>query len=845
MLLLIFFTQNSNAVNYEYGYKECYKDLGVAKSVFYDGDDINQQKVIAYKDNQEKNYCSKVLGTEDYSWDSQLCSDRRYIVSDAIGMEKVCRTKFPTWGERFIFTRTGTTNSDLSFNLELAYCDVRNIFAEWAPCDMGFGSRSRTSFSLDEVANYNQGGVKKRIAQHQVCVKRISNGEKIYEEDGGKVWNGKWPVFCAYVNILNCNNYLINSKHALIGCLETPIPDGPGVFNPVKPFGIIAYVDPFTMIEDSVNPSGVTLTGLKRRGSKFDKPKIVLTHGLGQSDYLELTFDYTQASYFSNAAENPSCKTFSDTTTDNLIYCAKPHPTDQSKVCACIKGTDCASDFVIGCAPRPTPEQSGYRIVATYKDFIVDASATPPVTAPSVVPMFVEMTTAGDLIYVNSSNNLAYKGSDNKFYQVDPVTKQRTPNQASGQFIDYKTMQMPNPLPQAREFYKKRVGSGDIYQRDLIKIYGVEFAAMIPKIDSSGKPIYRRISSAYYEPENKRGCTNVSFCEGPTCAPDSVNFSLSRSFFVPEGARDNSLCTNASNPIVYPSKPCDLGTPAHDQAAINILCPGILNERPGGMKICLENFSGWDFISQDDQICANIPATCEEIKEPTAASGFAVWPKMDAGTEMEGECDVSYGFTTAKNIYLTKPLVARPSGVGAPDYDEYKSMYSQWESIQWNHSLSSGSLGVEANSEYIRNYINNFLATKTGKSQAYYDMFPTVGKDELKPKRQCTTSGQSVITNPCVKKQGCPSITKPFTGSGFGVWSSATPFSGSDLYFINLAMGTTTQRLQLGSCQSPYRNSGLTGPMRDCVVVTGSAPFSMTQTYQSVYWADVRYPCIK
>lgn len=844
---------NAYSVNFDYGYIECYKDLGVPKSQFYDSEDrVKESAVISYRDNQEKKYCETVLGTTDYSWTSHLCSDRRYIVNDSIGMEKICRTKFPTWGERFIFTRTGTSNDTLRFNLELAYCDVRSFWLPWAPCGMGYGSRSRTSFSIDEVANYNQGGVLKRIAQHQVCVKRISKGELIYAENGGHAWQGKWPLYCAYVNLaFGCNSYLINSLHALIGCVEAPIPDGPGVFNPVKPFGVVAYVDPFVGIEDSIGLNGISVNGLKKRGSKFEKPMIVLTHGLGASDFLELSFDYTQQSYFTNPAENPSCKTFADTRRDNLTYCAKPNPTDITRICACVKGDDCAKDYFVGCAPRPTPEQSGYRIVAEYRDFITDANANPPVSAPAVTPLFVEMTTSGDLIYVNERNQMAYKRDDGKFYLVNSVSKDRTTQEATGVFSKYKTMQMPSPEPIAREFYRRTVTDQEnntrtTYQRDLINIYGVEFAAMIPKTDSSGKPIYKRISSAYAEPEDRQLCNNVTFCEGENCRPGSANHALARDFYDPEGLRDNSLCN--SIPIVQASRSCAIGTPPHDQRAINVLCPGVLNEPASGIKICLENFSGWDIISENDSICTSVPMTCEAITEPSAASGFAVWPSMRPGTEMEGECDPAYGLTTTKGIFLTKPLMMnQPPSVSITDFYQYQEMYRRWESIQWNHAVSSERQGVEANSEYIKNFINNFLSTRTGRSQEYYDMFPTVGKHEIKPRRKCTQNSQSEITGSCVKKQGCPAITKPFADSGFATWASSTPFSPLDLASIDRNRGNTIEFFRMSSCSSPYRlTAPLNIPQRHCIVEVGPEPYSATQTpYLSAYWGSVYSPCIK
>ena len=850
LVLFILFSSNATAVNYEYGYTECYKDLGAPKSWFYDSDNkINPQAVAAYKDNQEKNYCQSVMGTSNSNWDSPDCNDKRYVISDAIGIEKVCKTKFPTWGERFLFTRTGTTNDELKFNLELAYCDVRNVGAEWQPCDMGFGSRSRVSFDLSEVANYNQGGVIKRVAQHQICVKKIDKDQKIFEDGDGYKWSGKWPVYCAYVNIGNCGNYLINSKHALIGCVEVPLADGPGVMNPVKPFGIVAYVEPSITIEDSINAAGLRLKGLKNRGSKFDKPKIVLTHGLGASDFLDLTFDYTQSSYFNaatnTASENPSCQTFADNSIDATIYCAKPHPIEPDKICACVKGPECASNFFLGCAPRPTPEQSGYRIVADFREFQSPPPFIPQFKGPGVAPLFVELTTAGDLIYVNASNVLAYKGTDGKFYNVNPITRERTATEASGEFKDYKTMTMPNPIPVAGEFYTISSGTSSIYKRDIINIYGVDFAAMIPKIDSNGKPIYRRISSAYAEPANISECTNVSFCEGANCKSGSTNYALARDFFVPEGSRETSLCSS----IVYPSKSCDTPkkTPPHDPEALKILCPGVLKELAGGMKICLENFSGWDLISESDNTCASIPVSCDEVTEPTAGSGFAIWPKMNSSTELEGSCDTGYGLTTFKKITLNKAVVSKPTTVSGADYDEYVQMYNTWSTLAQDQKNKANSAGVEVNQDYLKNYINKFLSTKTGMSQSYFDMFPSIVLEEVKPKRTCSATGQATVTNACVKKQGCPSITKPFADSGYGVIGSPVPFNGGDQMFIDLALNSnsSTSRSFWGTCQAPYKASGGIGPQMKCMIDKGTAPFSMTQTYESIYWIYSGNACTK
>lgn len=661
----------------------------------------------------------------------------RVVTDDAIGIKGVCKDFYPTWGERFKFERTNSDFFKASYEVKRQYCWARNVF--WGGgfqsnmksgktycggCRMNFivckgdgwtppkytswGETYSAKFGFGEVsAGTNGWSVKKPmkkggLAYYNVCLRRYITGEKFLHDPDGTPHSSFQPKVCAYiVNIDSCNSPLLNWGHALIGCVDEPVAPGPGVFNHILIGQSIAYVD-----------EGMTLTDYLGLGSTFDQPVVQLTNGLDGADGNTLDLRYKFPNDTRQIDSKPVCGVFPDG--NNVEYCAQFDSSRPNSICACVK-EECSSNIYIGCAPRPNLEQSKLKIKTEYRLYEDEEGEV----APALGVQIVEVDGSGT--------------------EIQPLSLTKDPL-----FL--------------REYYRQILDPDNILvQRDTIEVYGVKLAAMIPKFVDD-EPEYIRVAT----PAVMQGIDNCyRFAKFP------IDDNRWPKYFVPAGNRnrDNCVCPidieNTFWCTIPPAQQCLNSSQLipHEDEAVDAYCPGYytgFEDVSTPDKICVENDTDFDFITQVDGLCAEFNTSCAVSTYSSPSSGNALFPslELERDTFEEGVCDDATGYEYALDYSVNIDFSNVPQNVTG------ELLRKQFED------------SFKALADLYNSYNMNIPAQEIEVLERVYGGVIKVGEPVLlKPVHRCSGNGLSgVIENGCRLKEGCPSITKPsytFFGSVF------------------------------------------------------------------------------
>lgn len=776
-------------------------------------------------------------------------SDHWFIQKDSIGVRGTCRNQFNTFGARMAIQRTTTDPFTAQYTVSYAYCTLRTF---GGGCDMTVGSwsdKSSKTFEYADVGTFDESTGRKTLGPTWVCLKRYAPGDTMRhksnpDDDTSNVNNSKFTKICAYSVLSNCTTSVTSWQHDWFGCVDVPFMPRPVTYNKVIPSEISPIVDPRVKLEDYTDANGNIVSGYITMGSVFDQPLIKLINAYdGNPEHqLILRYKFPGDTDVRQYNDYPSSGTFTGKT---AVYQAVINPDDPSQVCAC-KQSDCASKIYAGCTQRPTPYQSNLAVVAVYQSQ-TDSSGNTLFDAndleiPTVSPEFAITDAAHQIMYYDQDGTKVY---------IDPVTKNAFKTDASGVAtttpangkITYKKLALPATHMQIREYYAVPSGSYNTYIRDTKKVYGIDFSAMIPTLDASGNPIYKRLD---LYPNRYDRCNIVTF-------PSTPNDSSKPLYFNPGGQRDRTYCACPSAtvcPAPQQDDQCNTGGAIQysDQEALKVYCPGVFEGSEVNIsdKICLVNMSGWDFNSSVDSMCTKIimgcPATELEFK-----NGYVAWPKMDPNTTITGTCDAALGFDmeytrvidpftkaefyTNYSVFYSGPVCTSdtqmlPSGVTcATHYANYMIEYNAFKA-----ALDSAIVGAPDRNlaqEEVRSICFNTMPNFNTMHNKDYSIHTTlVTPIKTAPVRTCT-NGKSTVTHPCKKTLGCVAVGKPVLAFGYIRTNRKT------------ADGTNNTAMINGSCPTGY--TSITTPMQlQCV--NRANPGAPGFYYNVNYWVDATQP---
>ena len=781
---------------------------------------------------------------------------RRETASDSAGTKAQCFDFFPTWGERMKLERLNSDPFETKYLISRQYCWARFVFSgdkqcgapritKWCfiiPCEFSWDppeyecwgdTREKT------VTNFNSGDEFTMVSGFNIV--------KLYKVRpmgafGDRSKNtGKTTKICAYYK----TNFLggwFTDNNSLIGCVDEPLKPVPPTFNFVMPSIDEPYVDQKTPISTLI-----------AKGSRFDQPLAIIKFGDPPIElFLRYKFDGDNFTYNPANLANAQAKVCDKFNNYPATYCAKiPHNRTQ-EVCVCEK-ENCDEDIFIGCLPRPIPADSKSAIVGTYVTKVNEIGEMHP--AISIIAAHTNSN--GEPIILDSEGSEVYQKNGNN-YKLDSLGNQT--NIPAVDPLQYKKLPLPLSPIIIREYVKQQMQDGqsgqiqNIVTRDSASLYGLNFNAIISKIDPSTgelKQLHIRTPQMRW---SKDGCVVTT--------SESSGYST---FYTVTGKRFRDNCcpssiidvgTQIQQCIVPRYLPKCLGSPTStppyvdkgkDAPPQNIeaekaVCPGayegpLLN--PDGSlvdpsnpdRICIVNDSSWN-EAMPKPYCVEMPRPCEEVKIPTSNSGYAIWPKTDQDITQQGICKEEFGFEYARNIEIR--LENSNMNLTSDTRIELDKAKNELSLLQQNAKKENRNIQL---SEFSMSYgIKNALELDSIKKNGV--IISKTGK--LTPTRKCTTNVYATtVQNPCVKTSRCKSITEAAPANG-----NLNVPDASEEYKSNLDTSSgpgnvdkpiSNQSTINGQCISPYQNQGASTPTkRACITdyyMIGSEPYILKQIW--------------
>jgi hypothetical protein len=770
----------------------------------------------------------------------------QYISSDSVGIKEYCKTGFPSSGERFILKRTGTDPFDTLYTVRRSYCWAMNGFDSWScqwPTGPAWGDDYSASFDVSDIKTPDDSVGKKALRSgsglngHYVCLKRYAPGQQMKH---GGTNTTKHNLICGYTVFAlmgdACQSPWGGWNAAYFGCVEEPLKYGPQTYNVSIPAGLMPYVDPNVELEDTKDDRGNLVQGYLSMGSTFDQPLIKIINGYDNAP-LVLRFRYDDDSRFID--NRPICSAFPNQR--NGVYCAKIADSDPSKVCVCEKNL-CNENSFLGCVDRPTPRQSNLAIIAEYIDYPGQEDAG---GAPAVSPAFALTDSNGDVIYYDSKGAAVYFDKDGNAFKRDSSGKP-TSDPAEGRLI-YNKLPMPkNPIPIRENSEQKTQGNKfTFYKKDMGKVYGVEFTAIIPQFLSDKKTIFSRALETPYTRQTTDGCGALALAKDPN-DPNKPRF------YVPAGSRDRTFCAcpEGADPrscAVPPETKCYNGRVEYnDPEAAKIYCPGKFvenSDNAGGGKICLQLSSSWgsqgvSLLSDKDIMCADIPNKCKAVKEPVQTSGFSVWPQQEVGNKALGSCLTEGGFQERME-YTIDPVA--PIERAKFNCSALKTGANCDETYNLVYLPAFKSLTNDLGSMQLAAYSENRNLSKEDIQKLDFNTVGNLHKLAaalLNPARECkANTNQGVVENGCMIKNSCDSISSVNQLNGYAYWVKVRDLNESEKKTASTSEYTFNITME-GTCPAGYKE-GDAKPNRKCLIKyrNGERIFEK--------WQDPVNPCIK
>jgi hypothetical protein len=775
-----------------------------------------------------------------------VLGDKRYHTYDKYGVKEACRNAYVTQNERLILTRTSADPADVKYEVKRSYCAVRNAFRDnscaWGSGDYWGDDYSGTFLPSDVRRLGDKDGMVIlrsngwfKTAGNRVCLKKFYPNEVL--PHGGKN-NFKRNIVCAYVVYAlagsACNSPLNGWSNAFIGCVEEPLNSPPPTYNTVMSSEIAAYVDPDFDVEKYIS----------NYNSTFDQPVIKLLNGMPKHGELILRYqfpgDTRNIDHLQSKGVFPKDK-------NKLVYEARVDPNNPSQVCAC-ESASCDNKIYIGCVARPTPRQSNLKVVAEYIPHSTGA--------PAVTVNFAMTNPQGEIIYYDQDKQRAVLRSDGSAFKADE-NGNPTNKQANGALSYAKLPLSSEPI---REYYIENLQDNKktkFYRRDLVSIYGVQFQAMMPRMQDNTTPTFITIDTPEISEESS-GCPAYRISE------DQGNLEKPQ-FFLPAGERDRTYCecqgTSKGGIGCYNKSPVfcrGSGSTDHEEDAIKVFCPGVLKEPSQVDKsdtICLQNASNWNFTDYKfDKLCTKISADCGPRLEPKVSYGMSTWPKTDIQTETQGSCDSEAGLeTTITYTFEPASLLPRNSICKVED-EACETKYADYVQ-QFITAVSTLNSLQNLSHTFHRNFYADDKQEDDGKEKyddkakvikalgsfkKYHKLVPS--KPVYPPMRSCRLDREhyreySLINYPCMIKNGCDAINKPSYINGFATWGSPRDLTTAELNKRETQSLTEISIPTKGTCAPGYKESG-GSPIRTCNVkfVNG--------TPVGAIWSFVTNPCV-
>ena len=811
---------------------------------------------------------------------------------DEAGVKGQCRDFYPTWGERMKLERLNADPFETQYKMTRQHCWARWVLDSYHRCG---GPRINKwclfipcGFSWDPPAYTCWGDTKIKIADSNfksddefrlfgsfniVVLKRIKPQE-IFPGDLKNT--SKRTKICAYFKT-NFIGSLFTSSKNLIGCVDEPFKPVPPTFNVIMPPTAEPYIDPKLNIKTLI-----------ANGSRFDQPLAVIKFDdpdtlMSSQLFLRYKFPGDNFIYSSTNVANanaPVCGKFKNYP---ITYCAKVPKSSPSQVCVCEKA-DCDNEIFIGCLPRPTPKNSNIAIMGSYTtvtNLLGDQQ-------PAINLFFAYTDNSNNPIIIDNDGDEVYqKNSDNKYYKKDK-TGYNTDNPAKDP-LQYKKLPLPSEPVIIKEYTKELIHNENTGNKSYVitrgsgSAYGITFSAIIPKMDSTGKPKKINVRTpqmrwgidgcvvttqeapgeypTYYVPAGKR--------YRDQCCPSSitdVSIQMQKCTLPPY----QSKCFGSENSSP-PWKDKNLPAPTQDKLAENAACPGSyegpLTNTDGSLKdplhpdqICITNESDWE-DAMPEPFCQKMPLPCQEVKIPTEQSGFAVWLKTDpdsninSGSTQNGICDITFGFDYRRDI-----IVTLNDDVSALPDDNINKINALIEFNKAKDDLTKLKAKAAAENRNIQlaefQMANNMVITPNSNSITKNGVTIT-RTAPLIPIRQCVANIYSTnVQNSCVKADTCVAITSsaPINGNltlpdSSNNYKSAANSNAAIANSSNINNPLTDSSQVIGTCVAPYKQKvDSTGntlyPTRKCITdyyTIGNKVFVLKQIWDN----DVQNRCEK
>lgn len=771
------------------------------------------------------------------------------VSKDDYGIKESCRNKWPSFGERYIMRRVGTDPFSVVYNIERKYCLLRNLTGSKQCLSKLWIDTYTTSFNASEAKPLSNGDVRHIMRNGlglfgaHVCLKQFKPGDVYPHGSLNNTINNK---VCGYlVNTLvsgACTSPFVSWTHALIGCVDVPPNPGPPTFNSVIPASISPFVDPTIGLQDSLDSSGHAIQGYLSMGSTFDQPLIKLLNGSSVGGELLLRY---RDEHFARDIDNiPSSGVFpSEPGSSPTVYYAVIDPSMPDKVCAC-SATGCLVGSYVGCAPRPTPRMSGFKLVAQY----VRGSTAP---YDRVVPIFVKEDKVNRTIYKDGSGALAMEDAAGTIYRLNPEgslsSTLATPPIGYQEVLPYDT----NPESALQEYTAFSNGSWYSYvPYNVFNTFELQFSAVAAALDSEGA-----IMTLGLDTPSSRimtdGCAAYSVAEDQTDANNErrpiLSGARSRDYCVCPESIDSGLCTVAKETACY-----DGTVHLNDADAQKVLCPGQfkgLSRISNQNVICLQLISAWqDAIDPTkDKLCAYYDPPSDDCAAVTSfgvADGMSVWPAVSPGNSTKGSCSATHGVERTLWYFLnpTSPISASnfTCQVGQDCDYQYNSVYlpklqSAGELLlslqKFANALGRNLYGYEV--QRVRDALGDFASLHAVSALA------------LDPIRICDPAkngknARSYVENSCKIQLSCSAISGVSDLNGFATWSAVRALNAQEQQDLSNNSQYKDYRISMeGTCAAGYKQSvSGTNPTRNCYIKYIDGVRVVEQ------WEDVQNACV-
>ena len=813
--------------------------------------------------------------------------------TDEAGVKGQCRDFYPTWGERMKLERLNTDPFETQYQITREYCWARWAFdnyhrcggpkvTRWClfiPCGFSWSPPNYTCWGDTKIkivdSNFKSNDEFKLFGSFNIVVlKRI----KPHEMFPGNLKNtSKRTKVCAYFKT-NFVGSLFTSSKNLIGCVDEPFKLVPPTFNVIIPPTAEPYVN-----------QKLNIKTLLANGSKFDQPIAVLEFDdpdtlISSQLFLRYRFPGDNSTYNSVNVANadaPVCDKFKNYP---ITYCAKVPTSNPSQVCVC-EQANCDNEIFIGCLPRPTPKDSNIAIMGSYTTVTNRLGNQQPAinlflayTDKNQNPIIIDSD--GDEVYQKRADSKKYYKKDKIGYSTDNLAKEP---------LQYKKLPLPSTPVIIKEYTKELIQNENTgtqsyaVTRGSGSAYGITFNAIIPEMDTLGKPKKINVRTPQMR-WNIDGCV-VATQEAPGEYP---------SHYVPTGKRFRDNCCHISTTdvnvqmqkcILPPYQPrCfgsenssppwkDKGLPApmRDKLAENAVCPGSyegpLINIDGSLKdplhpdqICITNESDWE-DAMPEPYCQKMPLPCQEVKIPTEQSGYAVWLKtdpnsnIDSGTKQNGKCDIAFGFDYRRDIIVTlnDDVIALPDD----NTDKINALIELSKAKSDLTKLKAKAAAENRNIQLAEFRMADNMVIAPNSSSITKNGVTITRTAPIIPTRQCVANIYSTnVINPCVKADTCVAITSSAPVNGNLIlpdsahnYKSAANSNAAVANSSSINNPLTDFSQIVGTCVAPYKQQiDSTGkvltPIRKCITdyyTAGNKIFVLKQVWED----DVQNRCEK